>query len=480
MPPVRTRMASIKPMKTERTHEENQERAFIAASRRNDRSLEARVESARRASETHKRRTGRSLRVTEQDVINEEMYEEEDDDLPMQYRRLTAHLQTQNADFSQRLQSYVINQMAMRQAVSNAAIDGMLMNNGQVKPLPLMNINPGNMTQVQQQQQQFGFQQGSMMPPQMYNRTPSNYRQQPYPIPQHNMQPSYHSDALSVANAQSLSQSEQQQSQSGQTSPVETKPTADNRRMSLPVYSATAFSQWGQVPSPSHGSPDVSRTGSSSSTVTPAAYIQQSNSYQQVPTPPETKPQQRQESRGYPQQQDLTSSPFAPSFEQQLNGSVNPFTLTLPMEAQPMLAGSSSLDPRMSMMFSPQNYSYNPNGKPRNNNTNYHYPIDSAGRNQTLMVPPFDTNLIACDTVTGSFMTSPQYADMADPTATYTPSSTPQWGYGMGFDSGYRSDIFKTSSSSEGSGNATPQEADFGAMLNIPAEALGPDEGVLA
>ena len=69
MPPMRT-MCSVKPMKTERTHEENQERAYIAASRRSDRSLEARVESARRASEIHKRRTGRSLRVTEQDVIN--------------------------------------------------------------------------------------------------------------------------------------------------------------------------------------------------------------------------------------------------------------------------------------------------------------------------------------------------------------------------------------------------------------------------
>ncbi|OQN95103.1 hypothetical protein B0A48_18887, partial [Cryoendolithus antarcticus] len=97
MPAVRT-MPS-KPVKTERTHEENQERAYIAASRRSDRSLEARIESARRASEIHKRRTSRSLRVTEADVINEEMYEEEDDDLPMQYRRLTAHLQTQNADF---------------------------------------------------------------------------------------------------------------------------------------------------------------------------------------------------------------------------------------------------------------------------------------------------------------------------------------------------------------------------------------------
>lgn len=97
--------------------------AYIAASRRSDRSLEARVESARRASEIHKRRTGRSLRVTEQDVVNEEMYEEEDDDLPMQYRRLTAHLQTSNADFDRRLAAYLTNHVAMRTALGQAVTD---------------------------------------------------------------------------------------------------------------------------------------------------------------------------------------------------------------------------------------------------------------------------------------------------------------------------------------------------------------------
>lgn len=39
------------------------------------------MESARRASEIHKKRTGKGFRITEQDVMNEEMYEEEDDDL---------------------------------------------------------------------------------------------------------------------------------------------------------------------------------------------------------------------------------------------------------------------------------------------------------------------------------------------------------------------------------------------------------------
>ncbi|KAL9610278.1 MAG: hypothetical protein Q9167_004998 [Letrouitia subvulpina] len=119
MPPQRTSPPS-KAIKTERTHEENQERAYIAASRRSDRSLEARVESARRASEIHKRRTGRSLRVTEQDVVNEEMYEEEDDDLPLQYKRLTAHLRTGSADFDRRLSAYITNQVAMKTALDQA------------------------------------------------------------------------------------------------------------------------------------------------------------------------------------------------------------------------------------------------------------------------------------------------------------------------------------------------------------------------
>ncbi|RFU78277.1 hypothetical protein TARUN_3955 [Trichoderma arundinaceum] len=68
--------------KSERSHEENQERAYIAASRRTDRSLEARVQSARMASEIHKKRTGKGFRITEAIVLKEEMYEEEDCDLP--------------------------------------------------------------------------------------------------------------------------------------------------------------------------------------------------------------------------------------------------------------------------------------------------------------------------------------------------------------------------------------------------------------
>jgi hypothetical protein len=76
------------------------------------------MESARRASIVHQKRTGRALRITEADVINEEMYEEVND-LPTEYRRLNAHLQTRNADFDQRLLAYLSCQMATRQAVSH-------------------------------------------------------------------------------------------------------------------------------------------------------------------------------------------------------------------------------------------------------------------------------------------------------------------------------------------------------------------------
>ncbi|KAL4900518.1 hypothetical protein BDW74DRAFT_93090 [Aspergillus multicolor] len=62
-----------------RTKEENQERAFIAASRRKDRSLDARIESANRASLLHKKRTGRALMINREVVENESMYEEIDD-----------------------------------------------------------------------------------------------------------------------------------------------------------------------------------------------------------------------------------------------------------------------------------------------------------------------------------------------------------------------------------------------------------------
>ena len=158
-------------------------RAYIAASRRGDRSLEARVESARRASEIHKRRTGRSLRVTEQDVINEEMYEEEDDDLPLRYRRLTAHLQTGSADFNRRLAAYLTQQVAVRNMMGQ-------MSQNPYSQYPNMPYQP---------------QGPNIFPPPMMPQTnlgqspTTSYRSAPYPSPHQTDYRQHHNRSYSLA-----------------------------------------------------------------------------------------------------------------------------------------------------------------------------------------------------------------------------------------------------------------------------------------
>ncbi|KAF3005597.1 hypothetical protein E8E13_000953 [Curvularia kusanoi] len=200
MPAERRSFSATRPAKTERTHGENQERAYIAASRRSDRSLEARIESARRASEIHKERTGRALRVTERDVINNEMYEEEDDDLPTQYQRLNAHLHTSSVVFNKKLHDYIATQHGIR---------SMFMSQYQnLKPsfagsrgnqLPQQNnarfgennwLNP-TMVPLQQINQQ--IQQSSTQPQQA--PLPQGVRASPYHIPQR----SPHGRAASIA-----------------------------------------------------------------------------------------------------------------------------------------------------------------------------------------------------------------------------------------------------------------------------------------
>lgn len=167
------------PVKTERTHEENQERAYIAASRRSDRSIEARVESARRASEIHERRTGKRLRVTEQDVINEEMYEEEDDLVQRINNRQqqqnqhihqmvqygvtdTSHLMTQDSNFNERLVLFIQQAVGTHDAMDmlQRASQGLLniQQNQSTQPPALMTPEIRNL--ILQRTQQLGSPRG--------------------------------------------------------------------------------------------------------------------------------------------------------------------------------------------------------------------------------------------------------------------------------------------------------------------------------
>ncbi|KAJ9213558.1 hypothetical protein DTO166G4_4808 [Paecilomyces variotii] len=88
-----------------RSREENQERAFVAASRRKDRSLDARLESAHRASMLHKKRTGKALYITREIVEKEAMYEEVDE--RYQEKRLRM-LQAQNMQIEEQFQRQLL------------------------------------------------------------------------------------------------------------------------------------------------------------------------------------------------------------------------------------------------------------------------------------------------------------------------------------------------------------------------------------
>ncbi|RVD85017.1 uncharacterized protein DFL_003351 [Arthrobotrys flagrans] len=110
-------------LRMERTHEENQERAYIAASHRTDRSLEARMESARRASEIHKQRTGKFFRITEKAVLAGEVYNDDDYGFPAPYCQLDQQLRADASDpkeFFRRFVDYLSVNANLRRILKSA------------------------------------------------------------------------------------------------------------------------------------------------------------------------------------------------------------------------------------------------------------------------------------------------------------------------------------------------------------------------
>ena len=72
------------------------------------------------ASEIHKKRTGKAFRITEDIVRKEEMYEEEEDDMPRSFRMLSTHMQTDSPEFNARIEAWMTNRMAMSQYLQQA------------------------------------------------------------------------------------------------------------------------------------------------------------------------------------------------------------------------------------------------------------------------------------------------------------------------------------------------------------------------
>lgn len=77
------------------------------------------MQSAHKASELHKKRTGKALRITEQIVFNDETYEEEDTWMPSQ-SFLGPQLQTSSADFNSRVEAYLEQKIAMSSFIAAA------------------------------------------------------------------------------------------------------------------------------------------------------------------------------------------------------------------------------------------------------------------------------------------------------------------------------------------------------------------------
>ena len=371
----------------------------------------------------------------------------------MQYRRLTAHLQTQNADFDRRLAAYLTNHVAMRSALGQAVSDAWQNNGYQQQPQPSQFMNPGMM-----QMQQPGFQ-NPMLPPQMMKGSPTSYRQSPYPMPNANgMRPNAHNRSVSVATPQNMTGFQYQQPMSGQTNPVDTmKP--DDRRMSLPpqnMMPATPSSQHG-APQSNHVSPVISRNSSSTNLANTHSYFRQ-HSPQQQPTPPSQSQSQHMRSQTFPSPFNASSG-FNPEFSNM--NSFNPMSATLPMETQQLLAGSQAFDgsdPFATMMMQNQAsskssqpfYSYNPNGKPKSGGPS---PSSQDGMNSTLAPSMIDTSV--------GYVQTPESATIDSAVTPFTPA-----GYGFGYDSWGGFDMLKDPSSVATSGQVTPAEGDWQGFLN--------------
>ncbi|KAK5711307.1 hypothetical protein LTR17_018478 [Elasticomyces elasticus] len=203
------------------------------------------------------------------------------------------------------------------------------------------------------------------MPSHMPNSTASKHGHQPYPMPQDGLQkptqPSYDSHAypLSLTTPWDSPQSWQQRSQSAQCSPVNETPV-ERQWMSPPshiVLPIKVLYPQGPMISPRQPSSAMLCNCLVTNAPTLNAQFEQRNPLQQT-----SANTQQQPSLQPPQQESLTS-PLSPKFDPQSGA-----RMTAPHNdaACEVSADHRGLrNQNMSIMFTQQRYSYNPNGKLR-------------------------------------------------------------------------------------------------------------------
>lgn len=371
------------------------------------------------------------------------MYEEEDDDLPMQYRRLTAHLQTTNVDFDRRLAAYLTNHVAMRTALGQAVSDSYA---HQQYP---------NAPQFANQMSQFpqGAFPNPMAPPQMVNRSPQTFRQAPYP--QSNAQgyrPNAHGRSTSIATPQELHNFVQYPATH---SPVNSfKPDTD-RRMSLPAQPPMTPQT---STSPGHNFPDhISSTSSSSSNLANLKHeAAQQGYYNNMNTQSGSPKKAESPLPGRHPQMKLSNFPppfTVGGYDPTMTAMPGmPFSMALPNETQQLLG--SAFDPNDSfttMLMGNQEsrnqqpfYSYNPNPSSKSHKSLSPPSSQFEGMNQTLAPGMLDTS-----TLSG--------ADSAN---------SPHDGFGP---FGYNSNFMEAFKASSNSGLNTPGEQDWSNLIDANA-----------
>lgn len=236
----------------------------------------------------------------------------------MQYRRLTAHLQT-GSDFNRRLAAYLTNHVAMRSALDQAITNSYAQ---QYPNAPQFAHNPQKMYP------------SPMIPQNMMQQSaPQSYRQSPYPMPRSaGFRPQAHVRSASIAGPLETPGYSQNVSTS---SPVEVADSTEHRKTSMPAPSTSPIPS--RTPQPLQPSPSRSTAQPATSTFSVKQEPQQPKQMHAPPVPqqsqqvPPSHPQHSQQL----QQQPMPQQQFTDMNKH--NEYTSPFTTALPTEAQMFL-----------------------------------------------------------------------------------------------------------------------------------------------
>lgn len=338
------------------------------------------------------------------------MYEEEDDEMPLQYKRLTAHLQTGSADFNKRLSNYLANHVAMRSALDQAITASYAQqypnapqfahNNQMMYPSPFP--SPFTAHSVPQQQQ-----------------TPQSFVQSPYNTATGtpSYRPVHHFRSASIPNPQDVAGYPQTIPSS---SPVQRTNDRDQRRMSVPTKSVSPQTSAHKLQSSYSGKNPTSPTH-------PVNEEAQSPAQMQPPPQPAPQAQPQQQRRPHAS---LTSY-----------ADYSPFTTTsLPTETQMLIGPGYGLDPHdpLTAMFMAGSESF-PQPPYNSNQLQFHKTRNTH--------PSYDAM---------SATLSPSALDMSPHDSTISPASV---SFPNNFDvaNEFSKELtFTRSNSSHGSGTGTP------------------------